>query len=99
MAIDRKHRHHAEVIRTFEAAELPETLRQLLDEISAGDRVVDGTDDGRVVARLTAPPRPIAPEQRRRTDAERASLIRELSELAPEPFDAVEEIREHRRDL
>jgi len=96
---------------TIDVAELPEHLDEVLLGVRDYFRTVDVVRDGQVVARIAPPPLKIttthpddvgkqqvtvSAEERERFKRLDAELRARLHELAPEPFDAVEEIRDQR---
>jgi len=96
---------------TIDVAELPVNLDEILLGVHDYFRTVDVVRDGRVIARIAPPPLKIttthpddvgkqkivvSPEERARFRHLHAELSARLHELAPEPFDAVEEMREQR---
>ena len=97
--------------RTIEVDQLPGALDEILLDVRFDFHTVDVVKDGRLIARIVPPPLKIqttpldqvrkrkvtvTPEERERFKRLRAELRSRLHELAPEPFDAVDEIREQR---
>lgn len=100
-----------QAITRIDVAELPERLDAVITNVHDYFRTIDVVRDGHVIAQITPPPLKITttppdqvgkrkvvvtPEERERFKRLDAELRARLHELAPEPFDAVEEIREQR---
>lgn len=98
-------------LSTIDISELQANLDEVLLGVRDYFRTVDVLRDGQVVARIAPPPTKIVlthpddvlkrkvtttPEERERFRILDAELRARLHELCPEPFDAVEEIRDQR---
>ncbi len=98
-------------LSTIDVAELSANLDEVLLSVRDYFRTVDVVRGGRIIARIAPPPMKIQTthpddvgkqkvtvslEERERFKRLHAELSARLHELAPEPFDAVEEIRDQR---
>ena len=104
----------SELSRTVEVERLPEVLDEILLDVGIDFHTFDIVRRGRVVAQIVPPPlktritpldqvgkRPVSvtPEERQRLTERWNELVARLGAASSEPFDAVEAIREQRREL